>query len=231
MAQSEDLNSLFVDADDAEKMAAPQTSSACDDEIMVSDEEERDLNRAIAMSLENQYGHSESEDDNADFEAVPMPSYEQKAVEAPKPLTNSGGRMVAQIVNNRANATVRKQRATSIDSDDSDMDLKAVMAASRKLNRASKKAKPGPMASNIKDPFDGPLPFEKLDFKTSLFTSQRAKPQGETTDAEEDGEENWQVVSNVTIMKKLQIPLGRADLSADTRSGGAADPPVSKRSV
>ena len=189
MAQSEDLNSLFVDADDAEKMAAPQTSSACDDEIMVSDEEERDLNRAIAMSLENQYGHSESEDDNADFEDVPMPSYEQKAVEAPKPLTNSGGRMVAQIVNNRANATVRKQRATSIDSDDSDMDLKAVMAASRKLNRASKKAKPGPMASNIKNPFDGPLPFEKLDFKTSLFTSQRAKPQGETTDAEEDGED------------------------------------------
>ena len=172
----EELNSLFVDAD--ETRAAPQTAPAHDDETMVSDDEERELNRAIAMSLENQYGHSESDDENADFEDVPMPEYEQKAVEAPKPLTATNGRMVAHIVNNRANAAVPKRRASSIDSDGSDMELQAVMAASRKFNSASEKAKPAPVPSNIKNPFDGPLPFEKLDFKDLLVCKPESKTAG-----------------------------------------------------
>ena len=190
MAQSGGPDSLFVDVNDAEDTAAPRVASARDDEIIVSDEEEeRELNRAIAMSLETLYGHSESEDDNADFEDVPMPEYEQKAVEAPKPLTTTNGRMVAHIINNTANAAIPKRKAPSVDSEDSDMDLQAVMAASRKLNNASKKAKSAPVPSNIRNPFDGPLPFEKLDFKTSLFTRQKAKAQSKTADAEEDGED------------------------------------------
>jgi DNA excision repair protein ERCC-5 len=179
MVQEEEVNSLFVDVDDVEARKGPQAASARDDDIMVSDDEEAELNRAIAMSLENQRGHSESEDDMADFEDVPRPMYEQKAVEAPKPLTTTNGRMVAHIVNNRANAAVPNRRAASIDSDDSDMDLQAVMAASRKLNSAAKRAKLAPVPSNTKNPFDGPLPFEKLDFRTALSAGQNAKLQGE----------------------------------------------------
>jgi DNA excision repair protein ERCC-5 len=178
-----DVDSLFVDADGGEERATQ------DDQIMVSDDEEAELNRAIAMSLENQHGYSESEDEILDFEDVAMPIYEQKAVEGPKPLTAANGRMVAHIVNNRANAAVPKRRAMSIDSDESDMDLQAVMAASRKLNSASKKARPATIPSNMKNPFDGPLPFEKLDFRTSLTASQEPKSQDEITNADEDDED------------------------------------------
>jgi DNA excision repair protein ERCC-5 len=189
IVESGAIDSLFMDADDAEETAARQTTSARDEEIMVSDEEERDLNRAIAMSLENQYSHSDSEDDKADFEDVSMPTYEQKAVEEPKPLTTTNGRMVAHIVNNRANAAVPKRRATSIESDDSDMDLQAVMAASRKINSASKKAKPAPVPFNIKNPFDGPLPFERLDFKASLSGTRKEKAQADSVGEEDDEDE------------------------------------------
>lgn len=186
MAQSEDVNSLFVNIRDMGDSAASQRV-----EDAVSDEEQRDLDLAIAMSLENQYSRSESEDDNANFEDVPMPAYEQKAVEAPKPLSTSNGRMVSHIVNRRANAAVPKRRATSISSDDDDMDLQAALAASRKLNSAPKKTKVAPVPFNIKNPFDGPLPFEKLDFKTSLFGSRKTKPQPEPEpiDTEDEGED------------------------------------------
>jgi DNA excision repair protein ERCC-5 len=228
IAQSEELDSLFVDTGDADETGASRTASARDEDIMVSDEEERDLNLAIAMSLEKQYGHSESEGDNADFEDVPMPEFEQKAVEAPKSLTKTSGRMVAHIVNNRANAVVPKRRAISIHSDESDIDLQATIAASRKLNSTSMKTKLTPAPSNTKNPFDGPLPFEKLDLKASLFTSQRAMPQGETADTEEDHENElaggFQRDDTIEASKPLPPWMVKTgDIRSDVREQRARD--------
>jgi DNA excision repair protein ERCC-5 len=188
--QEEESNSLFVPAENGEEISA-QSASRSGLENVESDDEERELNRAIALSLQNQHGQSDSDDENIDFEDVSIPAYEQKAVEAPKPLTKSSGRMVAHIVNNRANAAVPKRKAASISSDDSDMDLKAVLASSRKQKSDSqRKARPAPVPSNIKNPFDGPLPFEKLDFKTSIFGKRKAKPHAVADDPEGEGDES-----------------------------------------
>ncbi|KAH6672429.1 DNA excision repair protein-like protein [Halenospora varia] len=179
-------DTLFVDDEDN---GGPSSRNAD-----LFDEEQDDLNRAIAMSLQqdqaseelDEQGHldraialslhknhrTESDSDNiGDFEDVPMPEYEQRAVPNPKPLTKSSGRMVAHIVNNRANAAVPKKRAASVSSD-SDMDLQSALAKARRHKTPAvnqRQHQPVPVAINKKNPFDGPLPFEKLDFKTSIF--------------------------------------------------------------
>jgi DNA excision repair protein ERCC-5 len=140
-------------------------------------DEEEHLSRAIALSLQTNHRHeSDHEEEEFDFEDVPMPEYEQKAVEAAKPLTGTGGSMIAHIVNNRANAAVPKRTVTSIDDDsDSDMDLQSVLAKARK-QKAPEKKQPAPVVQNIKNPFDGPLPFERLDFGKSLFAKKDKSP-------------------------------------------------------
>ncbi|RKU44624.1 DNA repair protein rad2 [Coniochaeta pulveracea] len=167
---------MFVGEDSADLFA--------DKEVIVGDEDE-DLNRAIAMSLENQHGISEqknSEDDEDEFEDVdiPGPTWQQRAVEAPKPIATSNGRMVAHIVNNRAAAAARRRESSA--SGDSD-DLQAALASAAK-KRAAAAAKTKPAAKpavklNAKNPFEGPLPFEKLDWKSSIFgSSSKQSPFG-----------------------------------------------------
>jgi DNA excision repair protein ERCC-5 len=181
--------SLFVEQDDTAEAEA--ISKSVDD---IFDDEEADLNRAIAMSLEKQHGKESDGDDDVEFEDVQMPQWEQRAVEEPKPITTSSGRMVAHIVNNRANAAVPKRKAADDESSDDDMDLTAALAASRKQQKLSKdgpgRRLPAPTPSNVKNPFDGPLPFEKLDFKTSLFGKKAAdKPiDADNLGQEEDDE-------------------------------------------
>ena len=131
-------------------------------------DEEEHLNRAIALSLQKNHHHESETDDDADFEDVIVPEYEQRAVAEPKLIANASGRMVAHIVNNRANAAVPRRRTESVSSD-SDMDLQSALAKARKQKAPEKKRQPAPVASNQKNPFDGPLPFEKLDFRTSIF--------------------------------------------------------------
>ena len=151
-------------------------------------DEEEHLYQAIALSLKNQHGHDPESENEADFEDVPLPEYEQRAVSAPKPLISSSGSMIAHIVNNRANAAVPKRRAASINSgSDSEMDLQAVLAKARKKKSPEKTRQPAPVLKNHKNPFDGPLPFEKLDFKTSIF-SKKQKPKRAEVEANQEGE-------------------------------------------
>ena len=150
--------------------------------------EEEHLRRAIALSLEKNH-RQESESENEDFEDVPMPEYEQRAVADPKPLVNTSGRMVAHIVNNRANAAVPKRRATSVSSD-SDIDLQSALVKARKQKAPEKKRQPAPVASNLKNPFDGPLPFEKLDFRSSIFNKNAKGPESGPDTNNEDAEDD-----------------------------------------
>lgn len=159
------------------------------DEVLEADEDE-DINRAIALSLQIQHGAGvQGDEEQRDLEEdVPMPSWTQKAVEAPKPITASSGQMVAHIVNNRANASVRRRDSDA--SSDSEMDLQAALALARRKQPAASELKgKAPIQPHGKSPFGGPLPFEKLDWKMSIFSSA-SKPaaSGEKIqDAETDG--------------------------------------------
>lgn len=171
--QDDDQNaeSLFGD----EQEAGDDLFVAQDNEDELGADEDEDVARAIEMSLRNQHGASkESEEiqDNDQFEDVQIPDWKQKAVEVPKPIASTSGSMVAHIINNRANAAVPKRRQ-SADSD-SEEDLQAALRAARKKKSAAKPKSAEPVRPNVKNPFDGPLPFEKLNWKNSIFAK---KPQ------------------------------------------------------
>lgn len=140
-------------------------------------EEEEDLNFAIALSLQNQHGIDRELGDNNEVEndARDKPEWTQVAVEAPKPIGHRSGSMIAHIVNNRANAAVPKRQEAPVEQDkakdsDSDDDMQAILARSRRM----KKSQPKPVFENKKNPFDGPLPFPKLDWGSSLFAKKKS---------------------------------------------------------
>ncbi|KAJ4397267.1 DNA repair protein rad2 [Gnomoniopsis smithogilvyi] len=147
--------SLFVEQDDQDQLMAA---------------EDDDIARAIELSLKNQHSAGKESEEVADdeFEDVPVPQWEQRAVAAPKPITSTSGSMVAHIINNRANAAVPKKTQPDNDSSDSEGDLRSALAAARRRKKAEPKPS-APILPNVKNPFGGPLPFEKLDWRTSIF--------------------------------------------------------------
>lgn len=172
--QDDDQNaeSLFGD----ENAASNDLFVAQDNEDEIMADEDEDVARAIKMSLRNQHGAGEEAEDTREddqFEDVEIPHWKQKAVEAPRPIASTSGSMVAHIINNRANAAVPKRRQ-SADSD-SEEDLQAALRAARKKKAAVKPTSTEPIRPNVKNPFDGPLPFEKLNWKNSIF-EKKLKP-------------------------------------------------------
>ncbi|TLD03733.1 uncharacterized protein PgNI_11720 [Pyricularia grisea] len=179
--QAQAIDSLFEDPDQDEDLAA---------------DEQEDINRAIAMSLKNQHGsldHNEEDIDTDGKKNATAPEWEQKAAEKSKPIYGGSGRTIAHLVNNRASRMVPKARVTAVpesqtkadlDTDsDSDDDLMAIMAKARKNKQKQQKApKPAGTSATLssKNPFGGPLPFEKLDWRTSVFEPKPAdvKTQG-----------------------------------------------------
>ncbi|KAI8959685.1 PIN domain-like protein [Daldinia sp. FL1419] len=150
------------------------------EDALINDEEE-DLNRAIALSLRNQHGVSSSgpgeEEEEEEFEDVPAPEWTQKATEGPTPIASTSGNMIAHIVNNRANAAISRPAPTRRDSNessDSEVDLRAALTK-RKKKVPVLKPQPAPVVPNVKNPFGGPLPFEKLDWKSSIFANKEKK--------------------------------------------------------
>lgn len=163
-SRPQDEESLFVDQGFQEQLMA---------------DEEDDVARAIELSLKTQHGGANQDEEVQDdvFEDVPAPIWEQKAVAAPKPMSSTCGSMVAHIINNRANAAVPKKVQVDGDSSDSDGDLRSALAAARRKRKTEPKA-PAPILPNIKNPFGGPLPFEKLDWRTSIF-EKRPQPKSD----------------------------------------------------
>ncbi|KAK8043562.1 DNA excision repair protein [Apiospora rasikravindrae] len=201
--QQNSHNNDFTAVDDEEDSLFVQDPDAAVNSLFESrpgneldGDEEEDLSRAIAMSLQNQHRATSSPDkdedeDEADFEDVPAPDWTQKAVEPAKPVTAASGSMIAHMVNNRANAAVPKRRRSD-DSDDSDVDLGAAMAAARKKKKTTAAPKSRPVVPsfvNIKNPFDGPLPFEKLDWKSSIFGKKPEQKRAPPVESEKSGKE------------------------------------------
>lgn len=156
-------------------------------EERLREDEDEDLNRAIAMSLKNQHAYdvetAQGEDESQAYESTPLPVWSQKAVEQPKPVTAASGSMVAHMVNKRASAVVPKRRRSDASSD-SDIDLGAALSAARKKKKTAPlpATAAAPVAANQKNAFDGPLPFEKLDWRSSIFARkpELSKPNVET---------------------------------------------------
>lgn len=195
-------------------------------------EEEHDLNLAIALSLQNQHGIGrESEDNvNAEDDARDKPEWTQVAVEAPKPIGRSSGSMIAHIVNNRANAAVPKRQEAPIAEEkakesDSDDDMQAILARSRKM----KKAQPQPTFENKKNPFDGPLPFPKLDWGSSLFAKKKTQEEkpivittGGDSELNKEGEEEENSGGGFEVERQQEdgprpLPPWLADEGTDIR--------------
>ncbi|KAM4058437.1 transcription factor s-II (TFIIS), central domain-containing protein [Hirsutella rhossiliensis] len=159
--------SLFVGGNTGEANALLRSRP----EDQMHPEEEDDISRAIALSLKNQHDlDQEPAEEELDGESAEEPEWTQKAVEASRPIKGNGGSMIAHVVNNRANAAVPKRKEELADSDRDD-DLQAILARSRK----GKVAQPRPVFENKKNPFDGPLPFPKLDWKSSVFVKKAAQ--------------------------------------------------------
>ncbi|OBT73538.1 hypothetical protein VF21_07212 [Pseudogymnoascus sp. 05NY08] len=174
-------NSLFVEQDGAEDLF---------EESEQFDEEE-ELNRAIAMSLQKSFAAEESEEE-ADFEDVQMPSYEQKSAKDHRPLQKSSGNGLIHIVNNRANAAVPKRMAA--ESSDEEENLQDILAQARKQKAVAGKMAPSAPTSSLGaagNPFGGALPFEKLDLKKSIFSGfAKARPnKAKSTEKEKDNED------------------------------------------
>ncbi|KFZ06517.1 hypothetical protein V501_07348 [Pseudogymnoascus sp. VKM F-4519 (FW-2642)] len=174
-------NSLFVEQDGTEDLF--EESEQID--------EEEELNRAIAMSLQKSFAAEESEEE-ADFEDVQMPSYEQKSAQDHRPLQKSSGNGLIHIVNNRANAAVPKRMAA--ESSDEEENLQDILARARKQKAVAGKTAPSAPTSSLGaagNPFSGPLPFEKLDLKKSIFSGYaKAGPKkAKSTEKEKDNED------------------------------------------
>ncbi|KAI2630379.1 PIN domain-like protein [Hypomontagnella submonticulosa] len=199
---NDDEDSLFVGGsirNNIDDLFEPQDGEG---DLLINDEEE-DLNRAIAMSLKNQHGATSDgqveEEEQEEFEDVPAPEWTQTATEQPKPITSTTGSVIAHIVNNRANAAIAKptpkpilHRRDSNESSDSEVDLRAALSSKRKAKVPAFK-QPTPTVSNVKNPFDGPLPFEKLDWRSSIFAKKKQPPAnvpgqkaGEEADSDEE---------------------------------------------
>ncbi|KAK4648408.1 DNA repair protein rad2 [Podospora bellae-mahoneyi] len=177
-----------------------------DGEVMAAEDEE--LNRAIALSLEQNHGVSkekEDEDEDEEFEDVPAPKWTQRAApEVSRPITSTSGTMIAHIVNNRANAAVKKPQEKDDSDSDSDGDLHTALAAARK-----KQPKPKPVQkSNVKNSFNGPLPFEKLDWRSAFGGSKPSAPAPKPTAAVE------------TTEKPRQVETGDLEAESDEEAGG-----------
>ncbi|RCI12307.1 hypothetical protein L249_1314 [Ophiocordyceps polyrhachis-furcata BCC 54312] len=158
--------SLFVGGNTGEtsvilqELAEKQTSLVDEDE----------LNEAIALSLKSQV---ELDQEQAEV-SLDKPKWKQRAVEASRPIQGNSGSMIAHVVNNRANAAVSRRQEGEDDESDSDDDVRAIVARSMR-------AKPAEAKRGIDNTFGGPLPFPKLDWKSSVFakkaTHEEAEPE------------------------------------------------------
>jgi DNA excision repair protein ERCC-5 len=180
------------------------------------------LNRAIAMSLEvpNPVCGDEDEDLNR---AIAM-SLEQSEMED-QPVGKGKGRLMDKPVDRQRNGQYSGFQVGD-DSDGDDVDIQAILDESRRMQsrrqtdmrligESSKSAQTGDEASKSlgANLFDGPLPFEKLDFRRSILRGKRTKPSDDTGGFEKEQKERTMPLP----------PWFSGDVAAGLQTGGKAD--------
>lgn len=143
----EGLDSLFVPQQSNEngKDDSADTDDLFEDVLPASDDEDGDLKRAIAMSLEDP--------DNDSADDVEMPSFSHSALAGPRidhPLefnrkNAKAGRDFAHLANARAHKSAPRPFVDESDDDD-DLDVQAALAESR---RTKYKTQSGPRVSGL----------------------------------------------------------------------------------
>ncbi|TID23110.1 PIN domain-like protein [Venturia nashicola] len=142
-------------------------------------DEDEDLQRAIAMSLQpDKESEAEEEDE---FEEV----FQQARAEEARPFAKGSGMSIAHMANSRSNKIIPTTLLAE-DSDDDEIDLQAALAESRRTRHKPRSpvpfTRPGPSNRPVPTPpsvamkasgFDGPLPFEKLDLGSSLLGKKK----------------------------------------------------------
>ncbi|KAH7058691.1 hypothetical protein B0J12DRAFT_370461 [Macrophomina phaseolina] len=186
-----DPNSLFVEADreddeEGERWENVEMGTASNAQDPDADEEDEELQRAIAMSLQQDPEASKAPQTDVDEEDDFLEVFQQRAEEA-RPFAKGSGLAIARMANNRS-ARIAKPIAES-DSEGDEIDFQAALAESRqskhKPTRPEQLRKPAPVpeSSQSKPPaaassskpsgFSGPLPFEKLDLGSSLLGKKK----------------------------------------------------------
>ncbi|OCL10881.1 PIN domain-like protein [Glonium stellatum] len=156
----------------------------------VPDEDDEELRRAIAMSLQQDEQDPEKPDseDQDDYREV----FQQQRVEESRPFVKGSGLAIARMANARSSKVAPKGPFAASDSEGDDIDLQAALLESRKSKRAPKAIqqtakemekpaaetpqptqKPAVSQAAKAHGFDGPLPFEKLDLGSSLLGKKK----------------------------------------------------------
>ncbi|KAL8346994.1 hypothetical protein RB601_003396 [Gaeumannomyces tritici] len=179
-AGHEDESMFVAQENDMDDLFEEQTQ----ENLGLEADEDEDISRAIALSLKTQHGHDQvqqatdmSQEGVETTEAEQRPEWEQKAAEAPKPIPGFSGKAIARLVNNRSSRLVPRPRvaaaAAAGNDSDSDEDLQAALASARRKRRqqvatteTAESEKPV-TSTSLKNPFSGPLPFEKLDWRAA----------------------------------------------------------------
>ncbi|OJD33642.1 dna excision repair protein ercc-5 [Diplodia corticola] len=189
--RNDDPDSLFVGASDGEEewenVDIDHDADALEQANEGADEDDEELQRAIAMSLQQDNEPAEreaqaEEDDEDDFLEV----FAQQRAEEAKPFTKGKGLAIARMANNRS-ARIAKPVAES-DSED-DIDLQAALAESRKSKhkparpeqshkpaapaKSTASTQPTGQPSSNTSGFKGPLPFERLNLGSSLLGKKK----------------------------------------------------------
>ena len=203
-----DENSLFVTENQEADEGEGWRNVGADAELFGENEEDEELQRAIAMSLQqNEDLAAQPEEgsemagqtaDGSDDDTLEV--FQQNAVPEARPVPKGSGRAIANIVNKRAfevapesrevtSFGVLAPRSDESDQDDDAVDLQAALAESRRtkrkaspsVQRPQQAAKPKDAATEAakKAGFSGPLPFEKLDLGTSLLGKKKMQERTE----------------------------------------------------
>ncbi|KAI9879600.1 MAG: DNA repair protein rad2 [Pleopsidium flavum] len=201
--KTQNSESLFITEDvddDWENVGDEEINDLFEDhQDKTLENEDEDLDRAIAMSLEHP-----ASDEETETRAVPISKKPYNGPKIDKPLAFNQsnarvGRAFAHMTNARAHGVAPV--ASDVDgSDDDDMDLQAALAESRRTKHHShggpqvlglrksdqapppaspeatlQKVAPTPGLAKI-NPFDGPLPFESLSLGRSILGKKKTKP-------------------------------------------------------
>ncbi|KAI9891684.1 MAG: DNA repair protein rad2 [Vezdaea aestivalis] len=175
-ADIEQGDSLFVaEGDDEWEDALFESLTAPE-----HDEEAEELDRAIAMSLEEQ-----------DIEgrlANPLDKFTQSRAEDSRVFSEASGKSIAQFANRQSNQAAPASYRSEAERSNDPMDFQSILTASRRAQHKKQssfvppappppKISPGNDASDKQTVgiFGGPLPFERLSLGSSLF-GKKAKP-------------------------------------------------------
>ena len=191
--EHQDPNSLFVQEDSDEEwedVGINGNSNMLLEVVEVQDDEE-ELQRAIAMSLQHPEDFAQEIDEDDDYREV----FEQHRVDEPKPFTHGTGQAIAHMANNISSKAA--PTALMEEDEDAEIDLQSALLESRRSKHVTKTSSrlqqtaPSNTTIPVKEDdatqvakaagFDGPLPFEKLDLGMSLLGKKKMQKLQEDT--------------------------------------------------